>query len=182
MTQKAIMGSVLSDYLGHQPVEGYQPIKFEFFDEDIMFIRDYNIPGPGEGPEPRAQWTPVFDGTSNAKGHGIGELITSPTSFHISFTTRLYFDCTNNMAEYEACIYGIEETIDLRVKILEVFGDLALVISQVRGDWETRDKKLIPYIEHIVKLIPYFDENTFHYYSEGRESVIRCSCNSFIHV
>lgn len=44
-----------------------------------------------------------------------------------------------------------------------MYGDSALVISQVRGDWETRDKKLIPYREHGVKLIPYFDEITFHY-------------------
>lgn len=67
------------------------------------------------------------------------------------------------MAEYEACIYGIEAIIDFRIKILEVYGDYALVITQVRGDWETPDKKLIPYREHVVKLIPYFDEITFHY-------------------
>ena len=33
--QKAIKGSVLSDYLAQQPVEDYQPRKFEFPDEDI---------------------------------------------------------------------------------------------------------------------------------------------------
>lgn len=67
------------------------------------------------------------------------------------------------MTEYEACIYDIEVDINLIIKILEVFGDYALVISQVRGDWETRDKKLISYKEQIVKLIPYFDEINFHY-------------------
>lgn len=67
------------------------------------------------------------------------------------------------MEEYEAYTYGIEATIDLRIKMLEVFGDSALVINQVWGDWETHDKKLIPYREQIVKLIPYFDKITFHY-------------------
>lgn len=67
------------------------------------------------------------------------------------------------MAEYEACIYGIEAPIDLRVKILEVYDDSALVINQVKGDWETRDSKLIPYKEHIRKLIPYFGETSFHH-------------------
>lgn len=38
VTQKAIKGSVLSDYLAYQPVEGYQLMKFDFPDEDIMFI------------------------------------------------------------------------------------------------------------------------------------------------
>ncbi|XP_050914852.1 uncharacterized protein LOC127129768 [Lathyrus oleraceus] len=67
------------------------------------------------------------------------------------------------MAEYRACIYGLGEAINLRIKILEVYGDSALVISQVKGDWETRDSKLIPYKEHIIKLVPYFDEISFHH-------------------
>ncbi|XP_050897432.1 uncharacterized protein LOC127104286 [Lathyrus oleraceus] len=67
------------------------------------------------------------------------------------------------MEEYEACIYGIEVAIDLTIKILEVNGDSALVIIQVRGDWETRDKKLILYREHVVNPVLYFDEITFHY-------------------
>lgn len=53
VTQKSIKGSVLFDYLAHQPVDGYQSIKFDFPDEDIMFIRDCNIPGPDEGSKPR---------------------------------------------------------------------------------------------------------------------------------
>ncbi|XP_050919335.1 uncharacterized protein LOC127136864 [Lathyrus oleraceus] len=167
VTQKAIKGSVLSDYLAHLPVEGYQTLRFDFPDEDIMFIRDFTMTGfevsPEEGPEPGSRWTLMFDGSSNARSHSIGVVITSPTGFHLPFTARLCFDCTNNMAEYEACIYGLEAAIDLRIKILEVFSDSALVISQVKGDWETRDSKLIPYKEHIRKLMPYFDEISFHH-------------------
>ncbi|XP_050918951.1 uncharacterized protein LOC127136438 [Lathyrus oleraceus] len=165
VTQKAIKGSFLSDYLAHLPIEGYQPLRFDFLDEDIMFIRDFTMPGFEAGPEPGSRWTLVFDGASNARGHGIGVVITSPTGFHLPFTARLCFDCTNNMAEYEACIYGLEAAIDLRITILEVYGDSALVISQVKGDWETRDSKLIPYKEHIRKPVPYFDEISFRHIS-----------------
>ena len=35
-SQKAIEGSELSDYIAPQPVEDYQPMKFEFPDEDIL--------------------------------------------------------------------------------------------------------------------------------------------------
>ncbi|XP_050875929.1 uncharacterized protein LOC127079590 [Lathyrus oleraceus] len=122
VTQKAIKWSVLSDYLAHLPVKGYQPLRFYFPDEDIMFIRDFIIPdfevSPKEGPEPGSRWTLVVDGASNARGHGIGVVITSPTGFHLPFTARLFFYCTNNMAEYEACIYGLEAAINLRIKIL----------------------------------------------------------------
>ncbi|XP_050908880.1 uncharacterized protein LOC127122618 [Lathyrus oleraceus] len=66
------------------------------------------------------------------------------------------------MVEYKACIYGIEAAIDLRIKILEVYGDSALEISQLKGNSKTWDSKLIPYKVHIRKLIPYFDEISFH--------------------
>ncbi|XP_050889408.1 uncharacterized protein LOC127094644 [Lathyrus oleraceus] len=82
---------------------------------------------PEEGLEPGSCWMFVFEGASNARGHGIGVVITSPTGFHLPFTSILCFDCTNNKAEYEACIYDLEAAIDLRIKILEVFGDSALV-------------------------------------------------------
>ena len=41
------------------------------------------------------------------------------------------------MAEYEACIMGLEEAIDLRIKHLHVFGDSTLVVNQIKGEWET---------------------------------------------
>ncbi|XP_058722923.1 uncharacterized protein LOC131594738 [Vicia villosa] len=170
-TQKAIKGSVLADYLAHQPVEDYEPMKFEFPDEDVLYIRDCNIPGPEEGPEPGSRWTLVFDGASNALGNGVGAVITSPSGFHIPFTARICFDCTNNMAEYEACIYGIEAAIDLRIKYLKVYGDSNLVISQINGDWETRHQNLIPYREHVMRLIPYFDEITFEHISREENNL-----------
>ncbi|XP_058746121.1 uncharacterized protein LOC131618991 [Vicia villosa] len=161
-TQKAIKSSVIADYLAHQPVDDYQSMYFEFPDEDIMCVAETSKgQDQEEGPEPGARWTLVFDGASNALGNGIGAVLTSPTGFHIPFTARICFDCTNNVAEYEACIYGIEAAIDLRIKNLAVYGDSALVISQINGDWETRHPNLIPYREHVVKLAQYFDEITF---------------------
>ncbi|XP_050896413.1 uncharacterized protein LOC127103179 [Lathyrus oleraceus] len=163
VTQKAIKGSILSDYLAQHPLKDYQSMHFEFPDKDIMLIKDCNIPGPEEGPEPGSRWTMVFDAASNAHGNGVGAVITSPTNFHLPFTARLCFECTNNMAKYEACIFGIEAATDLRIKILEVYGDSTLVIIKVKGDWDTRDQNLIPYKEHVLKLVPYFDEIIFHH-------------------
>ena len=70
----------------------------------------------------------VFDGASNAFGNGIGVMIISPKGCHTPFTTRLCFNCTNNMVEYEACILGLKVAIDFGIKSLSVFGDSALVI------------------------------------------------------
>ncbi|XP_006584310.1 uncharacterized protein LOC114420514 [Glycine soja] len=67
------------------------------------------------------------------------------------------------MAEYEACALGIRATINFRVKLLKVYRDLALVIHQLKGEWETRDQKLIPYQAYIKELMELFDDISFHH-------------------
>ncbi|WJX67858.1 hypothetical protein P8452_52291 [Trifolium repens] len=99
VTQKAIKGSVLSEHLAHQPLEEYQPIQFDFPDEDIMILNYKEPIGDDEGPEPGARWKLAFDGASNAMGHGIGAVLISPRNGYTPFTARLCFDCTNNIAE-----------------------------------------------------------------------------------
>ena len=42
-TQKAIKASVLADHLAHQPVDDYQQIKFDFPDEEIMYLKDERL-------------------------------------------------------------------------------------------------------------------------------------------
>ena len=162
-TQKAIKGSVLADHLAHQVVDDYQSMNFEFLNENIMQVTDYEEPGPYEGPELGSWWTVIFYGDSNALGNRIGVVIISPAGFHTPFTARLCFDCTNNMAEYKACIMGLKDAIDLRIKFLSVYGDSALIISQVKGEWDMKHLNLIPYQEHVLTLIPHFEDITFEH-------------------
>ena len=86
----------------------------------------------------------VFDKASNALGNGIVTVIISPEGCHTSFTARLRFDCTNNIAEYEACIMGLKSAISLRINFLNVFEDSTLVISQTKGEWDTKHPNPIP--------------------------------------
>ena len=130
--------------MAHQAMDDYQSMNFDFPDENIMLVTNYARSGPYDRPGQESRWTMVFDMDSNALGNGIGVVIISPEGFHTPFTARLCFDCTNNMDEYEACILGLKATIDLRIKHSNVFGDSALVISQVKGDWDTKHPNLIP--------------------------------------
>lgn len=96
----------------------------------------------------------------------------NPNDGYPPFTTRLYFDCTNYITEYEACILAIEAKIDLQNKILEVCGDSTLVIYQVKGEWETRDTKLISYCAYVIELIKYFNEITSHHIPRTKNQVV----------
>ena len=106
--QKAIKGSILAEHLACQPLDDYQPIKFDFPDEEIMYLKAKYCEEPliDEGPDPNSKWGLVFDGAVNAYGKGIGVIIVTPHGHHIPFTARITFECTNNIAEYEACILG----------------------------------------------------------------------------
>ena len=97
-------------------------------------------------------------------------MIVTPHGSHIPFTARLSFDFTNDMAEYEAFIMGLEEAIDLRIKVLDVHGDSALVINQIKGEWDTRDPGLIPYKDYSRRLLPFFNKVEFHHIPRDEKS------------
>ncbi len=40
---------------------------------------------------------------------------------------------------------GLQAAIEIRVRKLEVYGDSAFIIYQVKGEWKIKDPKLILY-------------------------------------
>ena len=59
---------------------------------------------------------------------------------------------------------GLQSAIDLSIKFLSVFGGSALVINQIKGEWDTKHPNLIPYRECVLTLIPHFTEITFEHF------------------
>ena len=59
-----------------------------------------------------------FDGALNALGCGVRAVLISPEGNHCSFTAKLSFECTNNVAEYEACVLGLQAIIEKKIKSL----------------------------------------------------------------
>ncbi|XP_052489428.1 uncharacterized protein LOC128042430 [Gossypium raimondii] len=159
MSQKSIKGSTIADFLASQTTEEYEPLRFDFPNEDLMCILEK------EGESSKEElWKMSFDGASNALGHGIGAFLVSLEGDHYPLTARLNFFCTNNIAEYEACIMGLRAAIKRKIKILEVHGDSAFVIYHIHGDWEVRDPKLVRYHDLVAKLVKEFKEVTFNYF------------------
>ena len=54
------------------------------------------------------KWTMYFDEAVNSRGPGIGVIMISPEGEMIPMAKILEFKVTNNQAEYEACIFGLE--------------------------------------------------------------------------
>ena len=72
------------------------------------------------------------------------------------FGARITFPCTNNEAEYEACILRLEEAVNIQIKTLHVYGDLTLVINQTNGKWYTPQPNLAPYRDYTRRLLTFF--------------------------
>ncbi|XP_075108907.1 uncharacterized protein LOC142180740 [Nicotiana tabacum] len=104
-----------------------------------------------------------FDGAVNTKDVGIGAILISPTGQHYSAIAQLLFFCTNNISKYEACIMGMNMTIDQDVEELLIMGDSDLIIRQDQGEWETRYVNLIPYRQHVEDLSKRFKSVEFRY-------------------
>ena len=118
MARKTIKRSVVSDFWAENPIEG-ESGREDFPDEDILDIK-------------LGAWKMYFDGAVNQYGNGIGVLLITLDRSHVSLAVKLNFEVTNNMAENKTCNAGMEALCELRVKEVEVFGDLTLVIAQAQ--------------------------------------------------
>jgi ribonuclease HI len=52
---------------------------------------------------------------------------------------HLDFKTTNNMAGYEALLFGLSTTLSLGIRQLLVKGDSQLIVKQVKGDCSCND-------------------------------------------
>ncbi|XP_070022707.1 uncharacterized mitochondrial protein AtMg00860-like [Nicotiana sylvestris] len=75
------------------------------------------LPEPGEDiAEYYDGWRMFFDGAANFKGVGIGAVLVLETGHHYPMSIKLRYLCTNNMAEYETCILGLNMAIDMNIQ------------------------------------------------------------------
>ncbi|XP_075110576.1 uncharacterized protein LOC142181559 [Nicotiana tabacum] len=105
--------------------EEYKPLRMYFPDEEVLFAGEDLL-------EAYSGWRMYFDGAANFKRVGIGAVLVSESGQHYPISEKLRFPCTNNMAEYEACILGLRMAVDINIQELLVIGDSYLLIHQVQ--------------------------------------------------
>jgi ribonuclease HI len=97
-----------------------------------------------------------FDGASSKEGVGEGVIFISPTQETISLSYNLEFETTNNVPEYEALVLGLREEKDMGIEELSVFGDVELIVHQIKNIYQTKHPRLRSYINEEWDLVNSF--------------------------
>ena len=101
-------------------------------------------------------WKLFVDGASNAQGSGAGLILTSPEGIDIEYALRFGFHASNNEAEYEAVIAGLNLAHSLEVNQLEVYSDSQLVVRQIEDTYEAKSETMILYLQKVRDLLEKF--------------------------
>jgi ribonuclease HI len=76
---------------------------------------------------------------------------------HKEYLVQLHFPASNNTAEYEAMINGLQIAIELGIQCLEIRGDSELLVDQIMKGKNCVDPKMAPYCQAVRDL-----EDKFH--------------------
>ncbi|XP_074266517.1 uncharacterized protein LOC141589792 [Silene latifolia] len=145
MSQKAVKGQVIADFFADHPVPAEWELSDELPGEEIFYV---DILPP---------WQMYFDGAARRDEAGARVVFISPQNHVMPYSFTLTQFCSNNVAEYQALILGLQMAIEIGVRDMDIYGDSQLVISQVLDKYEVRKEDLIPYHRQALQLLNQLD-------------------------
>ncbi|RVW63605.1 Pol polyprotein [Vitis vinifera] len=95
-----------------------------------------------------------------SSGSGVGLLLQSPTGEHLEQAIRLGFSASNNEAEYEAILSGLDLALALSVSKLRIYSDSQLVVRHVQKEYEAKDSRMARYLAKVRSTLQQFTEWT----------------------
>lgn len=68
-------------------------------------------------------WKLFFDGYYTRHGTGVGIHFITPQGDSVPKSFRIIFSCTNNRAEYESLVVGLQTAVQWKIRDLQVYGN-----------------------------------------------------------
>ncbi|XP_074343072.1 uncharacterized protein LOC141680871 [Apium graveolens] len=90
-------------------------------------------------------WKLYVDESSTAERSGAGLILISPEGFTIQQPITFAFKATNNQAEYEALIVGLNLVKSLGISRMTIHSDSQIVVKQTTGEYIAKDPTLAQY-------------------------------------
>ncbi|XP_024630434.2 uncharacterized protein [Medicago truncatula] len=130
---KAVKGQIVADFIVDHSVD------------EVLTTEIENHP-----------WNLYFDGSSHKNGTGVGIVIVSPKHHIFKYMFRINQLCSNNEAEYEALITGLEIALKLGARYIEIRGDFELVLRQMTKEYRCVKESLVTYHAIASRLLKQF--------------------------
>ncbi|XP_071900999.1 uncharacterized protein [Coffea arabica] len=146
---KAVKGQILIDFLADHPLLVEWELTDELPDEEVFMVE---LP-----------WSMYFDGAAHRDGASAGVVFYTPETDILPYSFTLTRRCSNNVAEYQALILGLETTVDMKQLHLRVYGDSKLVVNQLLGVYDVKKPELIPYYKYARQLMGYLGNVTIEH-------------------
>nr|GEW66307.1 reverse transcriptase domain-containing protein [Tanacetum cinerariifolium] len=136
-----------------------------------------------ELPDP---WILFTDGSSCVDGSEAGLIIMNPEGMEFAYASRFRFNTTNNEAEYEALIAGLQITSQMGIQNLQANVDSKLVANQVNGIYIAKESSMIRYLEKVKNLANTFKGFSIKQIPRGEnkkaDSLSKITSTSFAHL
>ena len=97
-----------------------------------------------------------MDRVADAQGSSAGLILTSQDGIDVEYALKFDFQASNNEAEYEAIITGLNLAHSMEVDQPEVCIDSQLVVKQIEDSYEARGEQMILYLKKVQELLKKF--------------------------
>jgi dinuclear metal center YbgI/SA1388 family protein len=84
---------------------------------------------------------------------GIGVVLAGPDGETVDTLANYIGEATNNVAEYQAMISGLELALDRGISRLAIFSDSELIVRQLEGAYRVKNEGLRPYYQQAKSLL-----------------------------
>ncbi|XP_075675029.1 uncharacterized protein LOC142644266 [Castanea sativa] len=119
----------------------------EVYPEKVKAIME--LSPPRTGAEETPIWRVHIDGSSNKHVGGVRVVLHTPEGGKIECIICPDFSTTNNEAEYEALVAGLDLAIAIGAKNVVVYSDSQIMTSQVNGSYDCKNERMKRYLEKV---------------------------------
>jgi len=93
----------------------------------------------------------------NPGNGGAGAVLVGKSGEVVSTAKKFLGHCTNNIAEYEALILGLEEALEYGATAISIYLDSELLVRQIQGVYRVKNSTLKPLMADVRTLLDRFD-------------------------
>jgi ribonuclease HI len=97
------------------------------------------------------------DGSWGTFGVGAAAVLVAPSKVKTCYAVKLDFSCTNNIAEYEALLLGLQKLRAMGIRRAILKTDSQVISSHVDKSSKARDPKLEKYLDTVRRLEASFE-------------------------